>query len=240
MLCSPNDILGVEYCKALTGSGIEPLALPRIGAAHDGGAGEYASASYLRRVLISGGDAGAYLTPEMRTGYTAERDAGRAPVTLFALERAVLARLRSMDEEDFARFDEGNEGMYRRFFAASRTAVGIEALLDAVKTKRYAYARLRRMMLAIILNVPPGARRHGVPYIRVLGMNEKGKQLLHEMRKKATLPILTKTSHVRELSHDAQRLMELEAKSTDLYALAYPNLAQSEGGNEWRTNPIII
>ena len=241
-LRQPNDILGVEYCKALTGSGVEPLALRRVGAAHDGGgAGEYASASYIRRGLLTGDErAAAYLTDAMRSLYDAERLAGRAPVTLAALERAMLARLRSMDESDFARYDEGREGLYRRFCAAVGTAGGLDALLDAVKTKRYARARLRRMALAMFLGVTPDARRMKLPYLRVLGMNDRGKALLREMRDRATLPILTKPAKVRELSRDAQRLMELEAKAADLYALAYPDLAQSGGGSEWRTNPIIV
>ena len=239
-LAEPNDILGVEYCKALIASGVAPLALPRVGAAHDGGAGEYASASYLRARLLRGEDAAPYLTPEMRALYEAERAAGRAPVTLATLERAILAKLRSMDEADFAVYDEGGEGLYRRFAAASRTAVSVEALLDAVKTKRYAHARLRRMLLAIFLGVTPETRRQDVPYLRVLGMTDKGKALLHTMRKTSSLPVLVKSADARKLSPAARRLMELEARATDLYALACPDLAQAVGGAEWIHNPVIL
>ena len=65
-------------------------------------------------------------------------------------ERAVLSRLRAMCEEDFARYDSGNEGLYRRFYDAARTAASVDELLSAVKTKRYAYARLRRMLLLFV------------------------------------------------------------------------------------------
>ncbi len=240
ILSDPNDILGVEYVKALKklGAAVEPLALPRVGAAHDGGAGAYASASFIRSHMESDGTN--YLTPEMAALYEAERAAGRAPVTMSAAERAILARLRGMTEADFAPYDEGGEGLYHRVYDASRSATGMEALLDAAKTKRYAHARLRRLLLTIWLGVTPADRPEHVPYIRVLAMNDRGKRLLHEMRKKAELPVLVKPADVRELFTDAQRLMQIEARATDLYALAYPDLAQSAGGGEWRTNPVVL
>ncbi len=240
ILSDPNDILGVEYVKALKklGAAVEPLALPRVGAAHDGGAGAYASASYIRLHMESDGTN--YLTPEMAALYETERAAGRAPVMMAAVERAILARLRGMTEADFAPYDEGGEGLYHRVYDASRSATGVEALLDTAKTKRYAHARLRRLLLAIWLGVTPSKRLERMPYLRVLAMNDRGKRLLREMRKKAELPVLVKPADVRELFTDAQRLMQMEARATDLYALAYPDLAQSAGGGEWTTNPVIL
>ena len=243
VLGNPNDILGVEYCKALRqwGGGIEPLALPRVGAAHDGaGADGFASASGLRARLLRGEDAGAYLTGDMLWLYESERAAGRAPVRMGTAERAVLSKLRAMREEDFAAYDGGGEGLYRRFYDASRTAVSVEGLLRAVKTKRYAHARLRRMLLAAYLGIRSSERMGKVPYLRVLAMNDTGKRLLREMRERATLPVLVRPAGVRKLSADARRLMEMEARATDLYALAYPDLAQGAGGSEWRTDPVIV
>ena len=238
VLANPNDILGVEYCKAVRGTSLAPLALPRMGAAHDGEpSGEFASASYLRARME---DATDYLPPDMLRLYETERAALRAPVTMAVAERAILARLRTMSEDEFAAYDEGNEGLYHRFYDASRSAVGVAEMLETVKTKRYAHARLRRMLLAMYLGLPHSARPASVPYLRVLAMNDRGKSLLREMRKKAALPVLVKPADVRELSPAARRLMELEARATDLYALAYPDLAQSAGGSEWRTNPVIV
>ena len=243
ILSSPNDILGVEYCKALRqqGGSVEPLALPRVGAVHNGeAAGEYASASYLRERLLRGEDAALWLTPDMLRLYETERAAGRAPVRLETVERVALAKLRAMREADFAAYDEGNEGLYHRFYDASRRATSLAELLDAVKTKRYAHARVRRMLLAILLDTKSTERKISLPYIRVLGMNHAGKRLLHAMRETAKLPILIKPADVRELSEAARNLMDLESKATDFFALAYPDLRQSAGGGEWTTGPIIL
>ena len=76
-------------------------------------------------------------------------------------------------------------------------------------------------------------------YLRVLAANTRGRELLGRMRHTASLPVLTKPADVRRLSTDAQQLLELEARSTDLYTLAYPNLAAASGGAEWREGPVI-
>ena len=239
VLHDANDILGVEYCKVLSGTDIAPLALPRMGIGHDGGAaGEFASASYLRERLLSGEACDAYLTSDMARLYEAERAVGRAPVSVTTAERAMLAKLRTMTEDDFARYDEGNEGLYHRLYDASRTAVSVEELLAAAKTKRYAYARLRRTVLRMYLGIEEVPER--VPYLRVLACSERGRALLKQMKKTASVPILTKSADVRELSDSAQRLFTMEARATDLYTLAYPDLAQAVGGSEWTTNPVIL
>ena len=67
VLAQPNDILGVEYCKAIArqAAALMPLALPRRGVGHDGGAAEgFASASRIRELLINGACADEFLTPE--------------------------------------------------------------------------------------------------------------------------------------------------------------------------------
>ena len=239
VLRDANDILGVEYCKALKGTAITPLALPRFGSAHDSGmAGEFASASYLRERLLAGEACSAYLTPDMARLYETERAAGRAPVAMAVAERAMLSRLRTMTEDDFVRYDGGNEGLYHRLYDASRTATNIEDLLTAAKTKRYAYARLRRTVLRMYLGIEEVPEK--VPYLRVLACNGRGRALVKRMKKTASLPILTKSADVRELTEEAQRLFAIEARATDLYTLAYPDLAQSVGGSEWTTNPVIL
>ena len=239
VLHDANDILGVEYCKALSGTDITPLALPRRGVGHDAGAaGAFASASYLRERLLTGETCGEYLTPDMARLYETERAAGRAPVAMAVAERAMLSKLRTMTEDDFARYDGGNEGLYHRLYDASRTATNIEDLLTAAKTKRYAYARLRRTMLRMYLGIEEVPEK--VPYLRVLACNGRGRALLKRMKKTASLPILTKSADVRELTEEAQRLFAIEARATDLYTLAYPDLAQSVGGSEWTTNPVIL
>ena len=243
VLQEPNDILGVEYCKALlqSGSAITPLAITRKAVGHNEDAAEgFASASYLRALLARGEDASAYLTEESAAIYAREREAGRAPVTMKNAERAILSKLRAMDAADFACYDSGKEGLYRRFYDAARTAVSVDGLLSAAKTKRYAYARLRRMLLAAYLGVTAADVPSEIPYLRVLACNERGRALLKTVKKAGSAPVLTKSADVRALSGEAQKLFDLTARAADQYVLAYPDLRAAGGGSAWTAGPVIV
>ncbi len=237
LLENPNDILGVEYCKALRGSGIRPAAVLRKGAAHNDETAGNGSASAIRAMIRRGEAALSLMAPAMADAYRAERDAGRAPALLENCERAVLARLRFMEESDFAALDPGREGLYRRLYRASRSAASVAGLLEAVKTKRYPLARLRRMALWAYLGLPP-APPEAPPYLRLLAANERGTALLAQMRKTAALPVLTKPASVRRMGPDAQRLFALEDRASRLYALACPD--PTAAFDEWRAGPVIV
>lgn len=240
-LSRPNDTLGVEYCKALRGSGIRPLAVLRRGAGHDGETPEegFASASAIRALLRRGEEEAALdlCAPAMAEGYREERAAGRAPALLERCERAILARLRFLEEADWAALDGGNEGLYRRFVRAAGSAGSLAELLENVKTKRYPLARLRRMVFRAYLGLPPAPPERPA-YLRVLAANGGGgTALLAGMRTTAALPVLTKPAAVRRLSEEAWRLFELEARADRLYALACPD--PSAVPDERRRGPAI-
>lgn len=245
LLESPNNILGVEYCKALLrrDSAIHPLTVRRRGTGYHGTEleGGLASATLIRSLLRDGEREQALdlMAPAMKAAYLEEEAAGRAPVFRETCQRAILARLRSMSESDFAALDEGGEGLWNRLYDASRKAVSVENVLETAKTKRYAYTRLQRMVLWAYLGLTPADFPETVPYLRVLACNETGRTLLARMRETALVPVLTKPADVRRLGPEAQELFELEARSADLYALAYPELSAAVGGSLWREGPVI-
>ena len=245
VLENPNNILGVEYCKSLLrrDSRIQPLTVKRKGTGYHGTElqEQTPSATMLRDLLRRGEreTALALMAPAMRDAFEEEERAGRAPVFLETCERAILARLRSMSEEEFARLDEGREGLYHRLYEASRTAASLEEILNTAKTKRYAYSRLQRMILWAWLGWNPADCPEEIPYIRVLAANETGRVLLGRMRKCASIPVVTKPQHVRRLGGESQALFSMEAQAADLYALAYPELSAAVGGSLWREGPVI-
>ena len=246
LLNFPNNILGVEYCKALLrqNASIRPVTIRRAGSAHDGALfpGIHPSASGIRQLLRQGrrGEALSLLPSAMARAYEAEEAAGRAPVFWENSERPILARLRSMTAAEYAALDQGKEGMWNRLYDASRAAATLPQLLSAAKTKRYAMARLRRMVLWAYLGLTPGGVPAQVPYLRVLAANNVGCRLLSQMRKAAKVPVLTKPAQVRRLSPEAQKLFAWEVRATDLYTLAYPRLAAASSGAEWREGPAIL
>ena len=240
LLSQPNNTLGIEYCRALlrTGSEAEVFTVPRHGAAHDAAVSEAGgcSASAIRTLLAEGTEADALsrMVPAMRRVYEEEKAAGRAPVFAAGCERAILSRLRSMSAAEFDVLDTGREGIGQRLYKASREPASLAAILDAAKTKRYAYTRLRRMVLWAYLGLTPADIPAHVPYLRVLAANSRGRALLGRMRETARLPVLTKPAAVRTLDAAAQRLFALEARAANLYTLAYPELRAAVGGALWR------
>ena len=248
VLAQPNDTLGVEYCKAIARQAPAPSPPARPprggrhrGGGHDGGAAEgFASASHIRELLINGACADEFLTPESADIYARECAAGRAPVTMANAERAILARLRALTEEDLAPFDGGGEGLYHRFYDAVQRETSIEDILAAAKSKRYAYARLRRLLLAAYLGVTPEDIPQRVPYLRVLACNARGREVLRRMKTTAAAPVLTRSADVRRLDAAAQRLFALTARAEEQYVLAYPSLAAAKPGSAWTTDPVIL
>ena len=233
-LSAPNNNLGVEYLRSLRalGSTIRPLTVPRQGAGHDGpAAGGFASASELRRLLRAGRgeEAAPYLTAPW-SGELADMQ---------HIERAVLARLRTMGEGDWAALPDGGgaEGLPSRLAKAAREAVSLEDFYTLAKTRRYPHARLRRLALAAFLGLRAAERPAAPPYVRVLGLGGRGRALLRKMKDTCPLPVIVKPAQARELDGPARTLFESEARYTDLYGLCFP--APRPCGAEWIHSPVV-
>lgn len=233
-LSAPNNNLGVEYLRSLRalGSTIRPLTVPRQGAGHDGpAAGGFASASELRRLLRAGRgeEAAPYLTAPW-SGELADMQ---------HIERAVLARLRTMGEGDWAALPDGGgaEGLPSRLAKAAREAVSLEDFYARAKTRRYPHARLRRLALAAFLGLRAAERPAAPPYVRVLGLGGRGRALLRRMKDTCPLPVIVKPAQARELDGPARTLFESEARYTDLYGLCFP--APRPCGAEWIHSPVV-
>ena len=235
LLEQPNDILAVEYLRALSGSAIRPVAIRRRGAAHDGALCDGVPSGALLRQLLYRGEteqALGLLPSEAAEVLRREIDAGRAPARMAYGERAILDRLRRMDEEAFAPFDSGGEGLYHRVYRAVRQSGSIEELLAQAATKRYPTARLRRMMLHAWLDLPPAGER--VPYLRLLAVSATGREVLRRM---GNAPVLTKAADVDKLGAEAAALFTKEARWSDLYALTCP--VPPPCGEDWRITPVV-
>ncbi len=234
LLALPNNNLGVEYLRATAGSGLTAITVPRQGAAHgQAPAGGFASAGYLRALLRQGQgeQAAAYLLPGAldRLGQMADLALG---------ERAALERLRRLEPDELAALPDCGEGLSNRLYRAIRQGGGLEDILRRAKTKRYPMARLRRVLLYGWL----GLERQAIPpaplYLRVLGMNRRGRLLLRQMKERAALPLLTRPAGVRSLSPQAQALFQLEVQAADCRGLCLPQPPPC--GQEWRRGPVVL
>lgn len=207
LLLGANNALGLGYMSTLhkLGSSIKPLTITRDMT--------LASASVIRE------------------GITGEEKYSGLPDTSETLcrgavehrmeygERAVLSVLRRMGEAEFEALPFGSEGLWSLFMKCSRRENTLENVLMGCKSKRYAFARLRRMALCAFLGLTKTDMEREIPYLRVLAFNDRGRGLLRELKETSRLPLLSGQTPKGERE---EAYFDLELRATDLYGLFAP------------------
>jgi len=235
----PNNILAVEYIKAIftLHSRIDPITVTRAGAGHDEEGG---SASDLRGRLLEGKPLKDLAPKKCISIYDREKKGGRGPITMKTLETPIISRLRMLDAPYFDELPDAGEGLGKRLCAAAHDEPSLDGILSAAKTKRYALSRLRRMVMCAALGVKAGHAEDTPPYARVLAANSKGKAALRIISEKSQIPVITKPSTVREMSHECREIFELGSRAHDLYVMAYKAYDDKRGGADYRTSPRML
>ena len=223
-LASPNNTLGIEYLRAMAeqGSDWDVFTLQRQGTLHGEMVpkGAFASASMLRKLVREDNLSllDAWMPQESVYVLKSAHEQGEITTHTHRLEDALLAHLRRCTADEYANLPWLSEGLENRLYRESRNAATVPDLLEAVKTKRYPLARLRRVLWSSLIGLTAGDVAGLPPYVRVLGMNERGREIL--AKASPTLPILTRTAQVRDLDERGQRIFSLECLASDLHALA--------------------
>lgn len=235
LLGSPNNLLGIEYCKAILrqNSPLIPFTIRRRGQGyHDNGLeGGQASASAIRRTLKAGvpsGEAGLFpyakLTPEAMTHIPPEIRPlyGREPV-LQANDLSEILNfcLLSLKREgtDYTQYGDMSAEMARRLEHCLLKQVSWEGRIEQLKTRQYTYTRLSRALLHMVLGLTDARvqsyKEAGrAPYARILGFRKESQELLALVKQKTAIPLITKTA-------DAPRILTgtaLDMFSQDIYA----------------------
>ena len=209
VLSQPNDILAVEYCKAILtqDSPMEPFPIHRAGSYHAEDVDmENPSATAVRSRMLAAQDWKSCI-PQPAQAIFAD-----APMhTLAAGERAVLAKLRTMTDAEFEALPYGSEGLWRKFLHACRTEATLEAIIAATKSKRYTRTRIDRMVMCAFLGITKETLEAEVPYTRVLAFNDKGRGILKAAKKSGTF-----LNAGEAFDHP---YWELERRCGDLYGL---------------------
>lgn len=233
---TPNNILGIEYLKSLlvTGSPIEPVTIKRFSAGyHDrfiDNANRISSATSIREELLASGR----LTDKIKSvvpgatylGMKEETIQGRGPVFLKSYEQILFYLLRTLSPERLACLLDVTEGLENRILAASHTAVSLDDLLDRVKTKRYTWTRIQRIMTYILLNFTKDLAGSfdaaGPAYVRILALSAAGRSLLKKVKKKASVPVIIRTSSYLRGNDETALMLKFDVQATDIYTLLCP------------------
>ncbi len=241
-LNSPNDILGVEYLKAIkiSGADMKPLIVRREGGGHDSrGEGAFCSAMQLREMILGGTDPAPYIPAEAMAVYRSAMEAGKIRDDRL-LETALLSRLYFVKPEAFDRLPDAGGGAGRRLFKALLNGGGTDQIIAAASSKRLTAARMRRMLYCAALGLCAEDTK-GVPLcLRVLAANEKGRTLLRERGADSPIPVLTRPAAVKALGGRAERIFTLGADAHNLYSLGQRSRAGMHPDADWRRNPTIV
>lgn len=247
----PNDILGVEYLRAIMtgGHSLTPLAITRVG---DGfaesklGASSYPSATAIRRALFEGSVDGLseYLPPFVFAELKDALARSEAPASLVNAERAILSFFRLADPESLSAIAGLGGGLGHRLCACAKESRSLEELLQSAATKRYPDATVRRAILCAMLGVTWSDLDRGAVYSTVLAANAKGREMLSALRKQK-LPLLTKPSDATALCESFPekkeailRQAEISARADSLYSLCLPQAA--EAGKYLRSGAVML
>ena len=208
LLSQPNDILAVEYCKAILSLGLsmEPMVIAREGSYHDTDADNQNPSATAVRALMQQGKGWEPFVPEVaRDIFT-----GASLHNLAAGEQAILYRLRTMTDEEFEHLPYGSEGLWRKLMQNARTLANLEDIVAATKSKRYARTRLDRMVMCAFLGITGKDIASPAPYVRVLALNDKGREILKTARETGCFP-----NAGESVDHPYQ---ELEIRAGRLYS----------------------
>lgn len=242
LLDGANNTLAIEYLNALDklNSKIIPMTIRRFGSMHDSviRSENIASASEIRGMMLSGNsDWEKYVPQSVVDVYKREVTDKFAPCPNSKLEFSILCCMRQLSAEDIALSPDISEGIEYRIHDAALKASSLEELYQLAKTRRYSHARIRRIVLHAFLGFTSDDYKGNPPYIHVLAMNDKGKEILKSAKEKSKLPIITKASDFDNLDEYGQHVFSLEDMCTDVYSLASPVILPC--GRE-KTNGIIV
>lgn len=245
LLDSPNNILAVEYLKAIRpmSPDITPLTVQRAGAGHDaqGNAEGISSAMEIRNRIARGDKIERFVPPAAAAVYAAERARGRELASHNAMELCILSRLRMLPKETFLALPDADGGAGARLYEAARTQPTLEDVLASAKTKRYALARIRRMTMCAALGITADMANGTPPYLRVLAASQRGCAVLRALNdSESAIPVITKPAAVKALSAQCTQVFAIGASAHDLYTLAFPSHEARGGGEDWKTSPKIV
>ena len=231
VLSSPNNILGIEYIKALKkyNSIIQPIAMPRHESGHNdlNYHGNIASSTAIR-TKNNGFDILRKLMPEPSyTNLIKNIKVGHVVPDLSVFEKEIIFNLRKMSIYDISQLPDVSEGLEFAIKNAANSCNSLVELLNIIKSKRYTQTRIQRILLYSLLGITKkdiAISKKTQPYVRVLGFNEKGKYLISEVAKaNPKLNIITSVKKFtdKNLNRNLKSMLEKDIWATDVYTIGY-------------------
>ena len=218
-LCTPNDILALSYMEEIENNkyNIKPLNIKRTADYHSKELTN--SATSIREALKNNIDISKYVP----------RDVIKYISNISLNDYFDLIKYKILSSDDLTIYHDVKEGIDSRIKKYILESNNLDQLINLVKTKRYTYNRIKRILLYILLDIKKDIQIND--YIRLLGFNDKGKKYIKSIKKEINIPLISNYSNNKDL-------LEFEYKANLIYSLKQNNI--NEYIKKELNNPIEI
>ena len=243
IISKPNNILAIEYLKALKllNSDITPVCMKRIGSSYNDDVieGSIASASAIRLAIKNGNPASieATVPPKAYEYYKKYYDNNEF---LFPDDTSLMLGYKLL-EGNLNEYKDCNEELSNKITNELSNYTNMTSFRALIKSKNITEARISRVLCHILLNITDdlyiksqGRIYPHIPYIYILGINDNGANLLSEINSNHTLPFFTSYIEARKFYDDsskdsikARQVLEADINSTNIYNLILANKTSS-------------
>ena len=233
VMSGSNNILGIEYLKALrkTKSTITPVGIKREKVLYNDKyiVDEFASATAIRKMLMTKelNDISKVMPRNSYLLLGEELKKGHYVIDIARFEKEIIYTLRKMSVQDIAKLPDVSEGLENSLKNAADSCNTLKDLINIVKTKRFTQTRIQRILLYCLLGITKKqmeTSRKVIPYARVLGFNNKGKELISEtMKLNPKLNIVTSVKKYIDTvaNKNLKEMLDIDILATNIYTLGY-------------------
>lgn len=233
ILSSPNNILGIEYLKAIKkyNSEIKPICISRFESEYNSNnfSNNIASSTAIRNLVKNKSldiienllppDSYSILMDNIKNGHIV--------TDLNIFEKEIIYILRKMSIEEIANLPDVSEGLEFSIKNAANSCNSIIEFLNIVKSKRYTQTRIQRILLYALLGITKKdmeISKNTLPYVRILGFNENGKNLISEISKRN--PKIKMITSVKKFvdtnsNKNLKQLLNKDIFATNVYTIGY-------------------
>ena len=231
VLSDPNNILGIEYLKAIKRlkSKVNPITIKRIDAGYNSLKikDRLASATAIRNLIKSNEDVKKLMPSPSYNILSENIKHGKIVSSISVFEKEIIYTLRKMSVQEIANLQDVSEGLENLIKQAANSCNNIEDLISSIKSKRYTRSRIQRILLYSILNITKKDIQDSCkikPYIRVLGASQRGKILLSQIgNSKAKYPVITSVKKFMDTNNNKilKNMLEKDILASNIYTLGY-------------------
>ena len=233
VMAGSNNILAIEYLKAMkkTKSKITPIGIKREKVLYNDKyiVDEFASATAIRKMLMTKqlGDIRKVMPRSSYLLLGEELKEGHYVIDISKFEKEIIYMLRRMSVQEIANLPDVSEGLEKSIKNAANSCNTLEELINIVKTKRFTQTRIQRILLYSLLGITKKqmeTSKKVTPYVRVLGFDNKGKELISEMmRLNPKLNVVTSVKRYIDTvaSRNLKEMLETDILATNIYTLGY-------------------